>query len=356
MSNFAIKEPSICTLVILTFNQEDFVQEAIEGALSQSYSPLEILISDDHSTDATFSIAEKLAENYRGPHKIRLNRNESNLGIGRHVSRIFEIASGDLILLAAGDDVSEPTRVEKNCAAWLKTGRRANCIYSGYTLVDEQGKDYHSDILKYGYGQDGSVCEKLIDLNQYFNGAKPKVWGCATAYSRRIAEVFGSLPDVVQEDDILVFRASCLGPLLEINLPLVRYRIHNSNVLCRKTEEIAQLCDVDREEQQRRREWSIRSTTFRALLRDIEAAGQAQLIQPIVREKLLDDCKRQLRIAEKMVEFQDADWTSKPGLFISLTFLGLKRSQLRLLILRMLPKKLFRQLQLIKHRLRNYIS
>ena len=79
------------------FKQERFIEEAVRSALSQDYSPLEIVISDDCSPDNTFSIIEELIANYNGPHKIVLNRNERNLGLAENINgQTLELGSGEL--------------------------------------------------------------------------------------------------------------------------------------------------------------------------------------------------------------------------------------------------------------------
>ena len=52
------------TFALLCYNQEKFIREALRGAFRQDYQPLEILISDDHSTDASFDILREEVANY----------------------------------------------------------------------------------------------------------------------------------------------------------------------------------------------------------------------------------------------------------------------------------------------------
>ena len=83
------KDTPLFSFCILIYNQEKLIEEAITAALAQNYSPLEIIISDDHSTDNSWAIAQKVVENYSGPHKIILNRNEKNIGLVQHCNKIF---------------------------------------------------------------------------------------------------------------------------------------------------------------------------------------------------------------------------------------------------------------------------
>ena len=65
------ERPLIC-FGLLAYNQEPFIREAVEGALAQTYAPLEIILSDDCSTDRTFEIMQETVAAYRGPHKVVL--------------------------------------------------------------------------------------------------------------------------------------------------------------------------------------------------------------------------------------------------------------------------------------------
>ncbi|MFZ9020596.1 MAG: glycosyltransferase family 2 protein, partial [Paracoccaceae bacterium] len=58
------------SFLILTYNQVDFVENALSGAFSQTYSPLEIVISDDASTDGTREKIKEMVAQYSGPHSV----------------------------------------------------------------------------------------------------------------------------------------------------------------------------------------------------------------------------------------------------------------------------------------------
>ena len=103
-------EKPLVTISMITYNQERYVRDAVRGALAQTYEPLEIVISDDCSTDGTWNIIVDEVESYRksgGIHKnIVLNRNEKNLGIIRHCQAQQSRIHGELRVGNAGDDIS----------------------------------------------------------------------------------------------------------------------------------------------------------------------------------------------------------------------------------------------------------
>ena len=206
----------LVSILLIAFNQQATVAEAVAGALAQTWSPLEILLSDDASTDGSFAAIEAAAAGYAGPHRVILNRNPRNLGIGAHLSHLVSLSRGELLVVAAGDDVSLPQRCERLVDAWLASDRQLDLIASALEDLDEQGR-VHARITP-------------SDLSSYRNAADwlarpPFVVGAAQAWTRRLFDRFGPLPPgVVAEDLLMVFRAIVSGGALTLPEPLVRYR------------------------------------------------------------------------------------------------------------------------------------
>lgn len=72
----------LVTLDLLAYNQERFLKEGIEGVLSQTYSPLEIILSKDWSSDRTFATISELRNGYKRPEKIDSFRDSERLILG----------------------------------------------------------------------------------------------------------------------------------------------------------------------------------------------------------------------------------------------------------------------------------
>ena len=190
--------------------------DAIAGALAQTWTPLEIVISDDASDDGTWAAIERAVAGYDGPHRLVLNRNPVNLGIGAHLSRLVGLSRGELLFVTAGDDVSLPERVARTMAAWEATGRRADLIASPLVDIDDAGV-VHGELRPSDLATWRSAADWAARL--------PYVVGAGQAWTRRLFERFGPLPDgTVAEDLILTFRAIVSGGALTLDEPLVRYR------------------------------------------------------------------------------------------------------------------------------------
>lgn len=97
------------SVLIPTYNVGKFVEKAIRSVMQQSYTNLEIIVVDDFSTDDTFSILQKLANE---DSRIKLFRNKQNMKIAATLNFAIEQASGKYIARIDGDDIADNTRIE----------------------------------------------------------------------------------------------------------------------------------------------------------------------------------------------------------------------------------------------------
>ena len=273
-------EKPLLTFAIAAFNQEAFIREAVEAAFAQTYSPLEIVLSDDCSKDRTFDIMKEMAAAYRGPHTLILNRNESQKSIGGHVNRVVEISHGELVVGAAGDDVSLPNRTEETFRAWDAAGRRATSVHSNFVQIDETGKTIDQVFKAEHEGPAERAVEQTVDPLAYVRTLQPIVFGCAHAFGRKLFRLFGPLPpEVIHEDNVLAFRSILGGGLLSIGKPLVKYRLHGNNVYVRNRKRGMDLQSLRRQEDHVRRNFRNRETMYAAFLRDLDKARAQNLIE-----------------------------------------------------------------------------
>lgn len=217
------------SFVVLAYNQETYISEAIHSALSQSYSPLEIIICDDCSSDRTFEVAEKVAKDYRGSHQVILSRSSTNLGIAGSVNRVMEMCRGEFVVVAAGDDVSLPERAETIYRVWEGTKRRATSVFSSYTSITGDGAILEVGGLRSIPASLASSCRLRGELSRFISNRVPVVNGCTHAWSPKLFDFFGPLKSDL-EDSALSFRSLANGEIHYIPQPLVKYRRHGSNV------------------------------------------------------------------------------------------------------------------------------
>lgn len=213
-----MSKPSLppVTLLVLCYNQEDYIGEAIAGALAQDYPNLEIVISDDASKDTTVERIEASLSNYAGAHRIKLLRNPENLGIGGNIDQAVRQSSGELIFIAGGDDVSLPTRISTVVKFWIEHECKPDLIGTYLFDMDQSGK-----VL--GTIQIGKL-EEYRSLDDW-SLSPPHVIGAAQAWTRRLFDRFGGMSKgVVGEDMVMAFRAIGTATAITLPVPLVNYR------------------------------------------------------------------------------------------------------------------------------------
>jgi glycosyltransferase involved in cell wall biosynthesis len=208
--------PPRAALLLIGYRQSATIDAAIEGAFAQDYPALDIVLSDDASPDDTFARMQARAAAYTGPHRVILNRNPRNLGIGAHLAHATTLTDAELLFVVAGDDVSLPHRVSRCVAAWEAHGRRPDLIAGWVEDLDAEGHVH--DVLK---PSDLSRWQTLADWAR----ERPYVIGAAQCWTRRLLDRFGGLAEgVVAEDLVMVFRAIGCGGAITLPEPLVRYR------------------------------------------------------------------------------------------------------------------------------------
>lgn len=210
---------SLVTFVLFAYNQEKYIRKAINGALCQHYSPLEIIISDDCSSDNTFEIMKEMVNAYDGHHKVFLNKNNRNLGFAEHLNLIMRTVRSDFVVIAAGDDISDPYRTDELVKVWINSNKKILSIHSMAIKIDDQ--DNEIGIVK--------SCWSDEVLNNPVAHAKRHigVLGATHGFDMKLIREFPPLfSKVANEDNVLSSRAALINPcsVQIVNKTLVKYR------------------------------------------------------------------------------------------------------------------------------------
>lgn len=135
------------SVVMANYNHAQYISEALEAILAQSFRPLEVIIIDDRSTDNSIEVIEAFAK--RDP-IVHLVRNERNRGVVFSVNRASGIASGDYMYWAAADDKVLPGFFEKSMNLLAQYPQAGLCCsdpttFDGHTGVVRENQLHLSD-------------------------------------------------------------------------------------------------------------------------------------------------------------------------------------------------------------------
>ncbi|MGQ5521727.1 glycosyltransferase family 2 protein [Chitinimonas sp. PSY-7] len=274
-------QPRVAFL-LLAYNQAGLVKESALAALAQDSEPLDIVFSDDASTDDTFAVLQAVATTYKGPHRLTVRRNEKNLGIGEHWNTLIAASSCDLLIASAGDDISLPNRARSLIEAWENTQQRADlitsqCIHMYYD--GRLGPQIHTDKL------DGMTPTEWL-------AKQPHIVGATHAFTRRLHQHFGPfIPGMVNEDQVTVFRALCLGGAITLDKALVHYR---EGGISSKPQRLT----MDEKRRWKNKKLRLEIIEAQQVLHDARIAGHEALVQacyqiPLRRKTFLLDLNNQ---------------------------------------------------------------
>jgi glycosyltransferase involved in cell wall biosynthesis len=202
------------SVVLLTYNQEAFVQEALQSLLDQDYDDLEIVVSDDASKDGTWRVVTEMAAHYKGPKRLLLHQNATNIGLTANYEVAFALTTGDVVFSAAGDDVSTPDRCSACVALWL-----ANDRVPDFIATDAYDMALDGEVL-------GVKCMdelKGLTLEQWAV-KRPYQFGASHMLTRRLLALNPLTANVPAEDQCFVVRAVLMGGGLRLSAPKVYHR------------------------------------------------------------------------------------------------------------------------------------
>lgn len=180
-------EPLV-SVVISTYNRKDCLVKAIDGALRQTYVPMEIIVVDDGSTDGTDVRVRPMIQQYPN---IIFVKNESNLGFVKNLNKGVGLAKGKYIARLDDDDIwIDPNKIAKQ-VDFLE--RHGDCVLTGGGVIkiDHEGREMIRYLL---LEQDRDIRKVLLVDNVFAHSSvvfKKETWQKAGGYQ----EQFGFFAD-----------------------------------------------------------------------------------------------------------------------------------------------------------------
>lgn len=202
-------------MVVLSYNQVGFIADAVHAALAQDCPPLEIIISDDCSTDGTYEAIQDAIRGYEGPHHVNARQNPQNMGLVAHINAIFGIATGDVLIPAYGDDIAMPNRAAEIMKAFADG--KPLLVHSDAMAIDAAGHETPTSYRKADFFVTDDPLETATSMALYL--------GASGAWHRSLFTRYGPLkyPNIY-DDHVFGFRAALEGRVALIEKPLLKYR------------------------------------------------------------------------------------------------------------------------------------
>jgi glycosyltransferase involved in cell wall biosynthesis len=201
------------SVVIATYNGALYIREQIESIVQQSITPNEIIISDDWSTDNTFSVATEALSQSNIPFTIVKNKYER--GVANNFSCALEIAKNDIVFISDQDDVWLKDKIKEVLQVFSRTNAEL-VIHDSFVTWENESKPI------------SRISDELKKLRIEAAGNS---YGCMMSVKRSLLETVLPIAGYSIEHDLLLsFIASCRKSKIYYEKPLMIYRRHNSNV------------------------------------------------------------------------------------------------------------------------------
>lgn len=212
----------IVSVAMATFNGEKHVIEQLESLARQTLMPVELIVTDDGSTDKTVDFILGFADQLEFP--VQVVRNDVRLGYGKNFLKAASLSKSKYVAFCDQDDIWHPEKI----ALVNEVASRAE-----HDLIVHGGKVVDASLIELGETFP-NVAEGVIELDRYSKMFFP---GYAMTVKRDFLEKLNyeshiDVEDKSFEHDLWICSSilqggSCYG----INKPLVSYRQHDSNVI-----------------------------------------------------------------------------------------------------------------------------
>ena len=204
------------SVAMASYNGEKYIADQLNSIISQTHKHIEIVITDDCSSDGTVDIIKGFQVHY--PY-ISLYQNPINKGITKAFEESLSHCLGKYIAISDQDDVWEPDKLETLAAA-IHT---EDAAYANSLFVDEYCQSLDKDF------------KSLMHLQSYFSGAPFLMGNCLPGHSILMTHTFVQtlipFPDGIMYDRWISFQAAANNGIKYVDRLLVKYRQHATNVI-----------------------------------------------------------------------------------------------------------------------------
>jgi len=207
----------LVSVIIPAYNAEAYILKAINSILNQTYKNVEVIITDDCSTDKTYQILQSIKDD-----RIRLYRNENNSGVSFTLNNCIQNSTGSLIAVMHADDIAYPDRIKLQ-AEFLRANKSLGVIGSQCEIIDEEDK------LVSLYPVYTDTYELLLEtLLKKIPFPHPSVM-----YRREAVvnvDLYNSAYDGMEDHDMWLRLAAAGYKFGNIAEPLLKYRRHTTQI------------------------------------------------------------------------------------------------------------------------------
>lgn len=229
----------LVSIITVTFNSAKFVKETLESVKSQTYKNIDLIITDDGSTDDTVEICtDWLKDNARNFTNVQLSTSAHNSGIPANCNRGLRLVKGEWVKVIAGDDLLLPNCISDNIEFANKYDTQF--IVSDVIMINGKGEKIEMKNVNEGLRYFVNIKSAKKQLKSYSRW--PAFINSPTFFCKSdIIDHINYCDEEfrIYEDMILILRITEIGiRVFYMDKPTVVYRLHKNAVSRSKSMEI----------------------------------------------------------------------------------------------------------------------
>ncbi|MBS1773704.1 MAG: glycosyltransferase family 2 protein [Bacteroidetes bacterium] len=204
------------SVIMCAYNVEAFIDEAMQCILRQTYTNWELIICDDKSTDNTIQIVER----YISDKRIRLIKNDTNVGYVANKNRAFTYARGELLTQLDADDCCPADRIQKQVAVFENNPQIVICG-GNFNTIDTTGNILNENVCD----KDALIEKPMLDYPFWFPGLmfRKEVFESFGAFSEYFNGIYG-------DDHYWTMRVNKQYPIYFLKNVIYNYRINPNSL------------------------------------------------------------------------------------------------------------------------------
>ena len=224
----------LVSIMIATYNQPNYIVQAVQSCLNQDYENIEVVVGDDSTNDDVYTALLPLLNNP----KVKYFRNEKNLGrVKNYKKLLFDYAKGDWAMMLDGDDYYLDNTYLSKAVKWINDNDNVVLVAAGFLKSDENTGIETKEIL--------TEEDKIFDGKEMFYLQMKIGQHSTNIYNRKLAlELDFYRIESMGTDSEGLFRIALHGNVVYLNDIVVLWRIHQVNNTFKPEDAIKQMKEM----------------------------------------------------------------------------------------------------------------
>lgn len=215
----------LATILLPTYNGQKYIVQMLESIYLQDYRPIEVIISDDASTDKTVSVINHwLKDKNTEDISFKVIKNIDNIGLSGNLSRTAKYVHGSYLFFADQDDIWRSNKVSAQIE-YLENHKECVMCISDRAIMNKK-----NEIVCRSYFKHINAFPVKRDYTKVLNSGILYAANCMCLRTEHLDKIFPVPNNICEQDTFITIMAAHFGDIGYLTKALTLYRIHENNL------------------------------------------------------------------------------------------------------------------------------